>query len=429
MRKLLGENKLAYLVINYVDTKRISQEDLDKIIQVDSTSTKKFTEWIINQFITNPGVERSYNQLANSIKVYKNYPDIFKNFDFKKKSIDEFILDIKSEFKQKATPEQSPTVEDMLSKYKVGMVMGHKIYIINKGASDVSTLFHSIPNISEDIIQFGPVVYIVGNGNAKYLMSFSTDTYVDHNGNSIPIKTQNVAIWDSIFTWIYTNKYITEDIIACIDLFGKSFENSKLSKAIESNNPKEVFGKYYSNQSNKLLNVIVNTNTKAVSDYSKYVDKFKNLGFGIKGTLIDIDLGSADLAELKSSISEENYEANVKAHFKRTGQSFDTTTFGKIKDSFNSNATLYFLVLRDTNPQSGIFLESGNSIVGFVDKSELAHLMNKFHTARKIESLITQVSADNEEKRKEYDTEMKHVQDDVKKIINQSKSLKHYIIV
>lgn len=428
MKYLLGENKLAYLTINYVDTKRISQEIFDKIVSIDITQTKRFTEWIINQYINDPSIEKDFSALGQAIQAYVKYNNVTKDIDFKNKSIEEFISEIKSTVSEFRKPEQQKELTDILSKYKVGTILAHTIYVLKKGTPDADFIFSAIPAVSPDITSLGDVIYVGNNNSKRYIISFAADTYVDESGNSIPINTQNVELWDNIFSWLYQKNYVQEDIIASIDLFGDYYQNSKLAKTIESHNPQQIFDKYYSNENNKLLNIVINTNQKSISDYGKYIDKFKNLGFGLKGILMNVDLGSPDVAELKSQVNDEEYENEVKAHFKRTSQSFDATTFNKIKQGFNSNATLYFMIMRDTDPTNGIFLESGNNIIGFVDRKELAHFLSKFHSVRKIEAIVTQINPDDEQKKNEYQRELENLKGDIKKIIEYSKSLKHYII-
>lgn len=428
MKKLLGENKLSYLAINYVDTKRLSKDEFDKIVNVDVTQSKRFSEWIIKQYLTDHSVEKYFPQLSKAIQAYVKFNDVVKDIDFKTLSIPDFIVAIKKTVSTKMQPEIDNSLNQSLQRYKVGTVLAHDIYLLPKGAFDVSPIINNIGNIPQDIIEYGDVIYVVSNTN-KYVISFDADIYLDQEGNQIPLKQQHVELWDTIFTWLYTHDFVQEKIIACVDLFGDKFDGSKLAKAIEAHNPKAVFAKFYSNQNNKLINLIVNPHGRTSKDYSKYIDKYRNLGFGIKGILVDIDLGSADLAEVKSNFSEEDYEDRVKAHFKRTGQSFDSTTFKGLQQCFADNSTIYFILLRDGEPTSGIFLESSNNIIGFISKEELSYFMGKFHSARRLQSILNQMNPETNESYSEYERELKTIESEVEKIIDNSKSLSHYIII
>jgi hypothetical protein len=428
MKKLLGENKLAYLAINYVDTRRISKEDLDKIVSVDITQSKIFSEWIVKQFITDPTVEEYFPELSKAIQAYVKYNDVLKEINFKNLTIDAFVNEVRNRVSKHMKPQIENSLNKALAKYKAGTVLAHDIYVLPKGALDVSPIINSIGNLPQNIVEYGDVIYVVSNTN-KYVISFDADIYLDQFGNSLPIKQQNVDLWDTIFTWLYTNDCVHENIIACVDLFGNNFDTSKLAKAIESHNPKEVFSKYYSNQNNKLINLIVNPNGRATRDYARYIDKYKNLGFGIKGILVEVDLGSEDVAEIKSNFSDDEYEANVKAHFKRTGQSFDSTTFENLKAAFMNNSTLFFFILRDGDPTSGIFLESGNTVVGFLSRDELSFFMAKFHSARRLNTILQQLNPEVDENYSEYESELKTIKTEIDKIIDNSKSMSHYIII
>jgi len=65
----LLENNVKTAKLNYLDKGKISKEDFEKILNFDRTPTKKFTFWMVKQFV-NSGGRITLDQIRNIISEY-----------------------------------------------------------------------------------------------------------------------------------------------------------------------------------------------------------------------------------------------------------------------------------------------------------------------------------------------------------------------
>jgi len=205
LKEILTEASIDQLQSQFVDTKKISQEDFDKI--KDATGGKgAYATWmtkkVADKVLKGEDIYKwkDYFQMFNRRKKDFKSPDI--NSYKTQSDIGEFIkkaIELKNQEDKDPTKKKGVSKTDKFSDLKIGEVDGFDVYEIPKGRKDLyntscelgsgtewCTATGNTSNYFKQYIADGPLyIFMKPGSDEKYQFHFESGQFMDKNDQSV----------------------------------------------------------------------------------------------------------------------------------------------------------------------------------------------------------------------------------------------------
>ena len=205
LKEILTEASIDQLQSQFVDTKKISQEDFDKI--KDATGGKgAYATWmtkkVADKVLKGEDIYKwkDYFQMFNRRKKDFKSPDI--NSYKTQSDIGEFIkkaIELKNQEDKDPTKKKGVSKTDKFSDLKIGEVDGFEVYEIPKGRKDLyntscelgsgtewCTATGNTSSYFKQYIDQGPLyIFMKPGSDEKYQFHFESGQFMDKNDQSV----------------------------------------------------------------------------------------------------------------------------------------------------------------------------------------------------------------------------------------------------
>jgi hypothetical protein len=208
VEQVLLEDRTEALKQKFVETKKVSEREFEKIMEADPTNAKKYVQWMLNKFVKDikgPNDRAAYKlffedlyKITDGLELFDRIKKKFSKQDINQYGLKEFA-DESFEIKQKLGAEELEKGKAKTEKYselKIGTVAGFTVYKLPQGREDLKPVAcdlgsgtnwctaHNQSNYYNTYNRKDPLFVFI-KGDEKYQYHIQSNQFMDKQDRSM----------------------------------------------------------------------------------------------------------------------------------------------------------------------------------------------------------------------------------------------------